>query len=201
MIHASEQDRPDVAARRTRWRVEQLHLDPKRLIFIDETWAKTNMTRLRGRAPRGERLIEKVPHGHWKTTTLIAGLGIEGMRCSTTVDGAVNGDVFTAFIEHVLRPTLHRGEIVIMDNLSAHKVHGVREAIESVGASVVYLPPYSPDLNPIELAFSKLKQLMRSCKHRLVEPLWHDVQRMLDAISPTDAMHFYQHCGYAIQEK
>ena len=201
MIHAAEQDRPDVAARRTRWRVEQLHLDPKRLIFIDETWAKTNMTRLRGRAPRGERLIEKVPHGHWKTTTLIAELGIEGMRCSTMVDGAVNGEVFTAFIEQVLRPTLDRDQIVIMDNLSAHKVRGVREAIESVDASVVYLPPYSPDLNPIELAFSKLKQLMRSCKHRLVEPLWRDVQRMLDAISPTDALHFYQHCGYAIQEK
>jgi transposase len=201
MIHAAEQDRPDVAARRTRWRVEQLHLDPKRLIFIDETWAKTNMTRLRGRAPRGERLIEKVPHGHWRTTTLIAALDVHGVRCSTTVDGAVNGEVFTAFVEHVLTPTLDRDEIVIMDNLSAHKVHGVREAIESVGASVVYLPPYSPDLNPIELAFSKLRQLMRSCKHRLVEPLWRDVQRMLDAISPTDALHFYQHCGYAIQEK
>jgi len=196
MIHAAEQDRPDVAERRDRWRVEQLGLDPSRLVFIDETWAKTNMTRLRGRAPRGQRLIEKVPHGHWKTTTLIAALDDQGMRCATTVDGAVNGDVFTAFIEQVLAPTLKPGDKVIMDNLSAHKVSGVREAIEAVGAEVIYLPPYSPDLNPIELAFSKLKQLMRSAKHRLVDKLWQETQRMLDAITSTDAKNFFRHCGY-----
>ena len=199
MIHAAEQDRPDVAERRAQWRARQLHLDSTKLIFLDETWAKTNMTRLRGRAPRGERLIEKVPHGHWKTTTLIAALDHQGMRCATTVDGAVNGELFTAFIQQVLVPTLRPGEIVVMDNLSAHKVAGVREAIEAVGAKVVYLPPYSPDLNPIELAFSKLKQLMRSAQHRLVQPLWQDTQRMLDAITPTDASHFLRHCGYTLQ--
>lgn len=157
MIHAAEQDRPDVAGRRDRWRVEQLGLEPAKLVFIDETWAKTTMTCLRGRAPRGQRLIEKVPHGHWKTTTLLAALDDQGMRCATTVDGAVNGNVFTAFVDQVIVPTLKPGDIVIMDNLSAHKVSGVRDAFEAVKAEVIYLPPYSPALNPIELAFSKLK--------------------------------------------
>lgn len=200
MIHAAEQDRPDVAERRAWWRVEQVRLDPTKLIFIDETWAKTNMTRLRGRAPRGERLIEKVPHGHWKTTTLIAALDHQGMRCATTVDGVVNGDVFTAFVNQVLVPALTPGDIVIMDNLSAHKVVGVREAIESSDAGVLYLPPYSPDLNPIELAFSKVKQLMRAAGHRLVEELWQDTQRILDAVTPSDASNFLRHCGYAIRD-
>ena len=157
------------------------------------------MTRLRGRAPRGQRLIEKLPHGHWKTTTLIATLDQTGMRCATIVDGAVNGDVFVAFIRQVLVPTLTPGDIVIMDNLSAHKVRGVREAIEAAGASVVYLPPYSPDLNPIELAFSKLKQLMRSAGHRRVKDLWQDTQRLLNAISPKDATNFFRHCGYSLK--
>lgn len=181
--------------------MKQWGLDPTKLIFIDETWAKTNMTRLRGRAPRGQRLVEKVPHGHWQTTTLIAALDHQGMRCATTVDGAVNGKVFTAFVKQVLVPTLRPGQIVIMDNLSAHKVAGVREAIQAVGASVVHLPPYSPDLNPIELAFSKIKQLMRSARHRLVDPLWRDTQRFLDAITPADATNFFRHCGYTLQEK
>ena len=181
------------------WRAEQLNLDPAKLIFIDETWAKTNMTRLRGRAPRGQRLIEKVPHGHWKTTTLVAALDRQGMRCGMTVDAAVNGDVFVAFVKQVLVPTLTPGDIVVMDNLSAHKVQGVRQAIEAAGASVVYLPPYSPDLNPIELAFSKLKQSMRSAGHRCVKDLWRDTQRLLDAISPTDATNFFRHCGYSLQ--
>jgi transposase len=201
MIHAAEQDRPDVAARRAQWRVEQLHLDPRQLVFIDETWAKTNMTRLRGRAPCGQRLVEKVPHGHWKTTTLLAALDHRGMRCATTVDGAINGDLFTAFTRQVLAPTLKPGEMVIMDNLSAHKVKGVREAIESTGATVLYLPPYSPDLNPIELAFSKLKQAMRSAKHRLMSSLWDDTQRLLDLIQPHEAINFLRHCGYTLQAK
>lgn len=198
MIHAAERDRPDVAQRRARWRIEALHLDPTKLVFIDETWAKTNMTRLRGRAPRGQRLIEKVPHGHWKTTTLIAALDHRGVRCAATVDGAVNGEMFAAFCEQVLAPTLTPGDVVVLDNLSAHKVKGVREAIEAANASVAYLPPYSPDLNPIELAFSKLKQLMRSAKHRLVDALWQDTQRMLDAVTPRDAQGFFRHCGYTL---
>jgi transposase len=179
--------------------VNQLGLDPGRFVFIDETWAKTNMTRLRGRAPLGQRLIAKVPHGHWKTTTLIAAMDSHGIRCSTTVDGAVNRDVFEAFVQQVLMPTLKIGDIVVMDNLSSHKGQRVRVMIESTGAMLLFLPPYSPDLNPIELAFSKLKQLLRSAGHRTIAALWHDVQRMLDLITTDDATHFLHHCGYVLQ--
>ena len=190
-----------MAEKRVIWRVNQLGLDPDKLVFIDETWAKTNMTRTRGRALRGQRLVAKVPHGHWKTTTLIAALDHRGMRCSTTVDGAVNGDVFEAFVEQVLGPTLLPGDIVVMDNLSSHKGQRVRQLIESAGATAVYLPPYSPDLNPIELAFAKLKQLMRSAAHRTINALWSDVQRMLDCITASDTQGFYRHCGYSLQTK
>jgi transposase len=181
--------------------VSQLGLDPARLVFIDETWAKTNMTRLRGRSTRGERLVAKVPHGHWTTTTLIAALGQSGMRCAMTVDGAVNRDVFEAFIKQVLLPTLSAGDMVVMDNLSSHKGQRVRQLVESTGATVLYLPPYSPDLNPIELAFAKLKQLMCSAGHRTVDALWGDVQRMLDRITASDAAGFLGHCGYVLQVK
>ena len=170
-------------------------------MFLDETWATTNMTRLRGRAPLGERLVAKVPHGHWKTTTLIAALDHAGMRCSTVVDGAINQQVFESFIEQVLAPSLHAGDIVVMDNLSSHKGKPVAELVASAGATVVYLPPYSPDLNPIEMAFSKLKQLMRSAEHRTREALWSDMQHMLDQITPSDSQGFFHHCGYVIQEK
>ncbi len=166
------------------------------MIFIDETWAKTNMTRLRGRAPRGERLIAKIPHGHWKTTTLIAALGIDGIRCSTVVDGAINGDVFEAFVRHVLLPELHPGDVVVMDNLSSHKRLAIRQLIESVGAKLVYLPPYSPDLNPIEHIFSKVKQLLRSLAYRTRKALWRSMQSVLDAVTTSDATNCFRHCGY-----
>ena len=170
-------------------------------MFIDETWATTNMTRLRGRAPLGERLVAKVPHGHWKTTTLIAALDNTGMRCATVVDGAINQQVFESFIAQVLVPSLHAGDIVVMDNLSSHKGPQVAKLVAAVGATVVYLPPYSPDLNPIEMAFSKLKQLMRSAEHRTREALWSDMQHLLDQITPSDSKGFFRHCGYVIQEK
>ena len=176
--------------------MSQLGLDPAKLVFIDETWAKTNMTRARGRSPSGERLVAAVPHGHWKTTTLIAALGDAGVRCAMTLDGPVNRDGFEAFVGHVLVPTLAPGDVVVMDNLSSHKGPRVRELVEAAGAAVVYLPPYSPDLNPIELAFAKLKQLMPSAAHRTADALWRDVQRMLDLITPADAAGFYRHCGY-----
>ena len=198
-IHAAEQDRPDVAARREEWRAFMQAFDAGRLIFIDETWAKTNMTRQRGRAPRGERLIDKIPHGHWMTTTLIAALGVEGMRCSTVVDGAVNGDVFVAFVEHVLVPELRPGDVVVMDNLSSHKVFQVRELIEGAGAELKYLPPYSPDFNPIENVFSKIKQRLRSLAHRTKEALWAAMQSVLDIITPDDAVNCYRHAGYTLQ--
>jgi transposase len=159
------------------------------------------MTRLRGRAPIGQRLVDKVPHGHWKTTTLIAALDNTGMRCVTVVDGAINQDVFESFVARVLVPALHAGDIVVMDNLSSHKGKQVARLVESAGATVVYLPPYSPDLNPIEMAFSKLKQLMRSAEHRTREALWSDMQHLLDQITPSDSQGFFRHCGYSIQGK
>lgn len=181
---------------RAAWRVRQAGLDPGKLVFIDETWAKTNMTRLRGRSLRGQRLVAKVPHGHWKTTTLVAALDHYGMRCSMTIDGAVNALAFEAFVRQILTPTLTTGDVVILDNLSSHKGQRIRELIEGAGATLLYLPPYSPDLNPIEMAFAKLKQLLRSAGHRTMHALWNDVQRMLDRISPDDARHFLRHCGY-----
>jgi transposase len=155
-MQAAEQNRLDVAERRAWWQVQQAGLDPERLVFIDETWAKTNMTRPRGRSLRGTRLVDKAPHGHWKTTTFVAALRASGLTAPLVLDGAINGDVFLAYVKQVLVPTLRLGDIVIMDNLSSHKRVGVRAAIESVGAKLLYLPPYSPDFNPIELAFSKL---------------------------------------------
>ena len=157
------------------------------------------MTRLRGRAPRGERLIDKTPHGHWKTTTLIAALDMSGVRCSTVVDGAVNGDVFEAFVEQVLVLDLRPGDVVIMDNLSSHKRQRIRELIEDVGARLVFLPPYSPDLNPIELIFAKVKQLLRSMACRTRDALWKAMQSVLDQVTPSDALNCYKHCGYTLQ--
>ena len=157
------------------------------------------MTRLRGRAPVGERLIARAPHGHWKTTTLIAGLGIEGMRCSTVVDGAVNADVFESFIEQVLTPQLRHGDVVVMDNLSSHKRARTRQLIAAAGAEWVFLPPYSPDLNPIEMIFAKIKQLLRSLACRTRDALWQAMQSVLDQVTATDAAHCFRHCGYTLQ--
>lgn len=196
VLYAAEQDRPDVAQRRSQWRMNLPALDPHKLIFIDETWAKTNMTRRRGRAPIGQRLIEKVSHGHWKTTTLIAALDCRGIRCATTVDGAVNGELFAAFIEQVLRPTLEPGQIVVMDNLSSHKTARVRQLIHDARAHLWFLPPYSPDLNPIELAFSQLRRLYESAGHRTVSALWQQTQGLLDQVTAEHAAAYFRHCGY-----
>jgi transposase len=187
-----------VAERRARWVIAQAGLDPRRLVFIDETWAKTNMTRLRGRAPLGERLIDKVPHGHWMTTTLIAALGLDGVRCSTVVDGPVNADVFGAFVEQVLCPALRPGDIVVLDNLSSHKGVQIQRMIEARGATLLYLPPYSPDLNPIEMIFSKIKQALRSMACRTREALWTAMQSVLDLVSSSDALNCFSHCGYSL---
>lgn len=175
----------------------QAGLDPRKLLFIDETWAKTNMTRPRGRAPIGERLIEKVPHGHWKTTTLIAALNYQGIRCSMTLDGPVDGASFLQFVTDILVPKLEPGQIVVMDNLSSHKSEAVRQSIEAVGAELWFLPPYSPDLSPIEPAFSKIRWQYQSAGHRVLKEMWDDTQRMLDAISPSDAAGYFRHCGYS----
>ncbi len=158
------------------------------------------MTRLRGRAPRGERLIDKSPHGHWHTTTLIAALGIEGVRCSMVTDGAVNGDVFGAFVQRVLVPALRPGDVVVLDNLSSHKSPRVREMIEDAGATLEYLPPYSPDFNPIEMVFSKIKQRLRSMACRTRDALWTGMQAVLDTITPTDAHNCFTHAGYSLRQ-
>lgn len=176
--------------------MEQSGLDPARLVFLDETWAKTNMTRTYGRALIGERLIARVPHGHWKTTTFVAALRISGLSAPLVVDGAINGAVFRAYVEQQLAPTLSAGEIVVMDNLNSHKVAGIREAIEACGAALVYLPPYSPDLNPIELVFSKFKWLLRSAGERTVNGLWDLCGRLLDRFTATECQNYFRHCGY-----
>lgn len=157
------------------------------------------MVRLRGRAPVGERLIDRTPHGHWKTTTLIAALGVEGIRCSTVVDGAINADVFEAFVAQVLVPELRPGDVVVLDNLSSHKRARTRRLIESAGAELVFLPPYSPDLNPIEMVFAKAKQMLRSLACRTREGLWEAMQSVLDRIAPRDAANCFRHCGYPLR--
>ncbi len=157
------------------------------------------MTRRYGRAPVGERLIDKVPHGHWQTTTLIAALGLDGVRCSTVVDAAVNGDVFEAFVRQVLVPELGPGDVVILDNLSSHKRTSTRQLIESAGAELMFLPPYSPDLNPIEMIFAKVKQLLRSLGCRTRDALWQAMQSVLDCVTATDAANCFRHCGYTLQ--
>ena len=155
------------------------------------------MTRLYGRAPRGERVVDAVPHGHWKTTTLIAALDYSGVRCSMMLDGAVNRLAFEAFVEQVLRPKLRPGDLVVMDNLSSHKGARTPELIQSVQAELVYLPPYSPDLNPIEPAFSKIKQALRSLSMRTVDIMWSTMQSVLDQVTDNDAKGYFRHCGYA----
>jgi transposase len=171
-------------------------MNPTRLVFLDETWATTNMARRYGRAPRGERVIASVPHGHWKTSTFVAGLREDAITAPLVIDGAMNGETFRAYIEQFLAPTLAHGDIVIMDNLSSHKVAGVREAIEARGASLIYLPPYSPDLNPIEQAFAKLKALLRKAAPRTVESLWTVIGESLSAFPPNESANYLTAAGY-----
>lgn len=196
-MHAAEQDRPDVAERRTAWRFWRAHLHPHDLVFIDETGANTKMDRRYGRMFRGQRLVAKVPHGHWKTTTFVGALRATGITAPLVVDGPMNGDVFLAYVEQQLAPTLRPGDTVIMDNLSSHKRVGVREAIESTGASLVYLPPYSPDLNPIELAFSKLKAKLRQAAARTVTDLENAIAQICDQFTSQECKAYFRHCGYS----
>jgi transposase len=172
-------------------------LDPARLVFIDETWAKTNMTRTRGYAPRGQRLVDATPHGHWHTTTFVGALTARGFIAPMVVDGAVNGAVFRAYVEQVLVPELRRGDVVVMDDLGSHTVAGVRRAIESAGCRLLFLPPYSPDLNPIENAFSKLKALLRRAAERTVDGLWSAIGRLLDRFTRRECRNYFRHCGYS----
>lgn len=197
MIHASEQDRPDVRLARDRWRAGQVGLDPARLVFIDETWAKTNMARRYGRCARNQRLIAKAPHGHWMTTTFIAALRHDGLTAPLVIDGPVDGELFLAYVRQQLVPTLHRDDLVVMDNLSSHKVAGVKDAIQNVGATLVYLPAYSPDLNPIEQVFSKVKSLLRKSEERTRPGLWNRLGQIVDLFKPDECQRYFRHCGYA----
>ncbi len=173
-----------------------LRWDPKHLVFIDETWAKTNMTRLYGRAPVGERVVDHVPHGHWKTTTFLAALRVDRLSAPLVLDGPINGEAFLAWVKQFLVPTLKRGDIVVMDNLSSHKVEGVKEAVEAAGARLEYLPPYSPDLNPIEMAFAKLKALLRKYGERTVDILWNRIGTLIRTFMPDECGNYLRHCGY-----
>jgi transposase len=198
-VHAAEQDRPDVAAAREQWRAEQGSLDAEHIVFIDETGTSTKMARTHGRCPRGERLRAKVPHGHWKTTTFLAGLRVGALTAPCVVDGPMDGDTFLAYVEQMLAPTLKPRDIVVMDNLAAHKVDGVREAIEAVGAELRYLPPYSPDFNPIEQAFAKLKALLRKAAERTVDALWDRIGELLDTFTPNECANYLVNAGYGSQ--
>ena len=193
---ASEQDRPDVVEKREKWRVEQQSIPPEKAVFIDETWAKTCMTRTYGRSLIGTRLIEKVPSGRWETTTFLGAMRAEGFIAPLTVEGPINVELFLAWVRKELAPALRPGDIVVMDNLSSHKVAGVREAIEAVGAEVRYLPPYSPDLNPIELAFAKFKKLLRDGARRTVDKLWELCGALLDEFTEQECRNYFKHCGY-----
>jgi transposase len=196
-LHASEQDRPDVARRRVRWRKYQGRLDPKRLVFIDETWAKTNMTRWHGRCARGSRLVAKVPHGRWRTLTFLAALRCDRIEAPCVIDGPINGISFLAYVEQSLLPTLRTGDIVIMDNLGSHKRQPVRQLIRAAGAKLFFLPPYSPDLNPIEQVFAKLKALLRKADERTIEATWRRIGALLDHFSPQECANYLVNAGYA----
>ena len=186
---------------REEWKQLQETLPLESLVFIDETWTQTNMTPLYGRADKGKRVIDYVPHGHWKTTTFVAALRSDGLTAPMVVDGSINGELFLAYVGQVLVPTLKKGDIVVLDNLSSHKVAGVKAAIESVGAKVIYLPPYSPDLNPMEMVFSKLKTWVRKLKLRTRETLWQKLGELCDIFTPKECQNYLRHAGYKYIKK
>jgi transposase len=195
-LRAAEQDRPDVARERSRWRGWQRFMDPARFVFLDETGTATNMARRYGRGPRGERLVAAVPHGHWRTTTLVAGLRQSGVIAPLVLDGPMTGAVFRAYVEQFLAPALAPGDVVVLDNLAAHKVQGARQALAAAGASILYLPPYSPDLNPIEQLFAKLKALLRKAAARSKDDLWSTIGHLLATLAPAECARYLHHCEY-----
>jgi transposase len=212
-VRAAERDRADVAEARRIRAAGQPELDPARLVFLDETWATTAMARRYGRAPRGERALDTVPHGRWcrtgagaaralvphgrwRTTTVVAALRADGIVAPLVLEGAVSGPAFLAYVEHFLAPALRPGDVLVMDNLSSHKVAGVREAVEAAGAALRHLPPYSPDLNPIEQVFAKLKALLRDAAARTTDALWAAVGRYLARFPPDECARYLAHCGY-----
>ena len=196
-VHAAEQERPDVAQARADWRRDQALLDPSKLVFIDETGTSTSMARLYGRAKRGLRAVGRVPWGHWKTVTFTAALRLDGVVAPFVIDKPMNGAIFVEYVRQCLVPALRPGDIVIMDNLPAHKNPQVRELIEDVGALLRYLPPYSPDLNPIEQFFAKFKSMMRKAKERTVPGLYDRIGAILDRCHADDYRKYFKSSGYA----
>jgi transposase len=186
-----------VAAARSRWKNDQTRLDPAKLVFVDETGASTKMARLYGRAKRGRRVVGRIPWGHWKTLTFVAGLRLDGITAPFVVDCAMNGAIFIQYLQQCLVPTLRPGDIVIIDNLSAHKRDKVREIVEAAGAALRYLPPYSPDLNPIEQSFAKLKAHLRKAKERTIPALSDRIGQAIDCFAPTECRNYFRKSGYA----
>lgn len=194
--HASEQTRPDVAAARADWQALQPEIAIDRLVFIDETGASTKMARRYGRSARGMRCVAAVPHGHWKTTTFVGALRATGMTAPMVLDGAMDGAAFDLYVKEVLAPTLRPGDIVVMDNLPAHKRAQVRIALEAAGAQLMYLPPYSPDFNPIEMAFAKLKAALRKAAARSINALIAAIARTLTTFEPQECTNYLAAAGY-----
>lgn len=188
------QERPDVAEARIAWKAEQGSLDPAKLVFIDETGTSTNMARLCGRGKRGQRVIGRVPWGHWKTMTFVAGLRQDGITAPFVIDCAMNGAIFVEYVRQCLAPTLKPDDIVVMDNLPAHKIGQI---VEAAGAEPRYLPPYSPDLNPIEQAFSKLKAHLRKAQERSLDRLWQRIGQLIPLFKPRECANFFANAGYA----
>jgi len=193
---AAEQDRPDVAAARAAWRAAQPGLNPKRLVFLDESGVSTNMARRHGRSPRGRRVAAPVPHGHWKTSTLVAALRHDRVVAPMVIDRPMNGAAFRTYVEQILAPTLAPGDLVLADNLQCHKGAAARAAIEARGAALILLPAYSPDLNPIEQAFAKLKALVRAAAPRSVDALWNTIAACLARFTPEECSNYFANSGY-----
>ena len=192
----SEQDRPDIALARANWRDCQATVDPQRLVFVDETGLKTDMSRLRGWAERGARLVEAVPGGHWHIDTLVHAVALDGTRAAMLLDGPIDSLYFAGFCQHFLAPTLRPGDLVVLDNLSSHKSSAAVAAIEAVGAKLIYLPPYSPDLNPIENVFSKIKQLIRGMRPANWRQVVQSAKQALLQLTYADIENAFLHCGY-----
>jgi transposase len=185
-----------VQAARLAWSEAQPVMNVEKLVFIDETWTSTSMTRRYGRAPKGQRCIASAPLGDWQTTTFVAGLRHHQLTAPMVTDAPMDGEMFLAWVLQFLCPTLQPGDIAILDNLSSHKVAGVKEALAAVGATVLYLPPYSPDLNPIEKLFSKLKALLRKAAKRSIDDLWKEIGELLNTVAPSECANYFSSSGY-----
>lgn len=197
-LHAAERDSQENQQRREKFLAAIAAIPPEKLIFLDESGVTTQLTRLWGRAPKGERIAEATPQGHWKTLTTLGAMSLRGIEAAMTVDAPTDGDIFRTYVERILVPKLKLGDVVVLDNLSAHKVEGIRSLIEAQGAQLLYLPPYSPDLNPIEKAWSKFKQYLRTAQARTAAALDQAVTEALQTITADNAAAWFRHCGYGI---